>query len=193
VRERNLGNSRQSLEESVVKFVGRCVTKRVNTGSGCPRIVAAKALILACLIAPLAAAASDATLIRAKNLRSEAAEAARHGEPLLILYSRPNCPYCDEVRKVWLLPMSRDAKHPRLKVRQVDQDSDAALIDFAGKATTHAQFAASEKVSFVPVVAVYGPSGQRLAETIVGLRLRDFYGAYLDAQLDEARLHLRPH
>ena len=151
-----------------------------------------KALILACLTASLAVAAADSVLLPASDLRREAAEASKAGQPLLILYSRQNCPYCEEVRKIWLLPLNRDVKQNGIKMRQIDQDSEQPLIDFAGHRTTHARFAAAEKITFVPVVAVYGARGQPLAESIVGLRLRDFYGAYLDAQLDEARSRLRP-
>ena len=164
-----------------------------KTGAISVKIGAAKALILACLAVPLIATAADSALIAASDLRSEAAEAATRGQPLLILYSRQNCPYCEEVRKSWLLPLSRDSQKSGLKVRQIDQDSDQPLIDFAGQATTHARFTAAQKVAFVPVVSVYGPHAQVLAEPIVGLRLRDFYGAYLQAQIDEARARLRPY
>jgi len=190
-----LRNSRQSLGKCVDKYVsnvvGKCAAMLAKTGAAGVKTGAAKALILACLTIPLIATAADSALTAASDLRSEAAEAAKLGQPLLILYSRQNCPYCEEVRKSWLLPLSRDSQKSGLKVRQIDQDSDRPLIDFAGQATTHARFAAAEQVAFVPVVAVYGPHAQALAEPIVGLRLRDFYGAYLKTQLDEARARLR--
>ena len=179
-------NSRQSLDKIVDKIVGKCVKNLTNTG-------AARALILACLVLPLTGAAADATLILASDLRREAAEATQAGQPLLILYSRQNCTYCAEVRNSWLVPLSHDSRQSGLQVRQIDQDSDRPLIDFAGHSTTHARFAATEKIAFVPVVAVYDARGQHLAEAIVGLRLRDFYGTYLDALLDKARLHLHAH
>jgi len=194
-----LRNSRQGLGRCVAKCVVKCVVKCVNkhvaklakTGAARAKHGVIGALILACLAAPPAYPAQGLTLLPAADLRAEASEAARHGEPLLILYSRQNCPYCDEVRKIWLLPLGRDAKQSGLAIRQIDQDSDRPLIDFAGNPSTHARFAASRKITLVPVVAAYGPRGQRLADDIVGLRLRDFYGAYLDAQLDGARSRLR--
>jgi glutaredoxin len=204
-----LRNSRQSLRKYVEKYVekyvaksvdnyaGRYVDKRatslVNTGAARTITRTDKALILACLMAPLAVMAADSALLPAINLRHEAAAATKKGQPLLILYSRQNCPYCEEVRTTWLNSLSHDTRHSGLQVRQIDQDSERPLIDFSGRVTTHARFAAAENVSFVPVVAVYGARGQRLAESIVGLRLRDFYGAYLDTQLDEARARLRTH
>lgn len=181
-------NSRLSLEKGWLKVVAEGIARLAKTRTVLTVIQAA---ILACLTVPLACAAPDSTLIPASNLRREAAETAHHGQPLLILYSRENCPYCEEVRRTWLAPLAREAKQSGLKVRQIDQDSDQPLVDFAGKATTHSRFAAAQKISFVPVVAVYGPKGQLLAESIVGVRLRDFYNAYLEMQLDEARTRLR--
>ena len=162
-----------------------------NIAESALKRMANSALILTCLTLPLAAAAAGAALPAALDLRAESSEAAKNGQPLLILFSRPDCPYCDEVRDTWLRPLTRDPKQVKLKVRQIDQDSEQPLVDFAGRPTTHAAFAAAEKVKFVPVVVAYGPQGQRLADTIVGTRLPDFYGAYLANVLDEARARLR--
>lgn len=186
-------NSRRSLGKFVGRGVDGLVEKLAGKGSAekPAKRTAIRALILTCLLLPLAAAAAGSALPAALDLRSEAAEAARHGQPLLILFSRPDCPYCDEVRETWLHPLSRDPKQGRLGLRQVNQDSEQALVDFAGRSTTHAAFAVAEKVKLVPVVAVYGPRGQRLAEPIVGTRLPDFYGSYLSNMLEEARMRLR--
>jgi hypothetical protein len=78
-------------------------------------------------------------------------------------------------------------------VRQINQDSDAPLIDFRGQPTTHARFAAAEKVKLVPVVAFYGPTGQRLADPIVGARLPDFYQSYLEEAIEHAAAQIRHH
>ncbi len=37
----------------------------------------------------------------------------------------------------------------------------------------------------------YGPDGIVLAESIVGFRLADFYGAYLDRAIEEGRARLQ--
>ena len=41
----------------------------------------------------------------ATNLRTDAAEAGRRKVPILLLYSLAGCPYCDQVRRSFLLPM----------------------------------------------------------------------------------------
>lgn len=143
---------------------------------------------IACLFAWVllagVARAAGGGLTAAADLAAEARQAQRGGYPLVVLYSRRDCPYCETVRRDYLLPMLRQPRYrDRLIVRQVDIDSEAVLRDFAGNAVSHAEFARREKVKLVPVLAFYGPSGKPLAESIVGLRLADFYGAYLEDAL----------
>ena len=79
----------------------------------------------------------------------------------------------------------------RLVIREIGQDRDTPLTDFQGQPTTHAAFAAREKIKLVPVVAFYGPNGRKLAEPIVGARLPDFYQSYLDDAIDQASRQLK--
>lgn len=144
-------------------------------------------LLLAALLAGPAAAAD---LPPAVDLRAEAAAAARHGQPLVILYSRKDCRYCDSVR-TYLQPLLDSPGRRGLVVRQIDQDSAAPLRDFRGQAASHAGIAAGEKIKLVPVVAFYGPDGRVLAPPIVGARLADYYQSYLDAALEQAAQALR--
>jgi len=135
-------------------------------------------LLLLCLALP---AAHGHELPAALDLRSEAEQARRLGGPLIILFSRPDCQYCATVRRDYLQPLNANPSYRKqLLVRQINQDSSTPLIDFQGQKTTHAAFASGEKIKLVPVVAFYSPNGQQLTPAIAGLRLPDFYQAYLD-------------
>lgn len=142
------------------------------------------ALILACL--PLTAPAAP-QLAQASRLDAEARQAAKAGGPLIILYSRADCSFCKTIKRDFLGPLAVDPRYAgRVVVREVAQDSNAALTDFAGRDTTHARFAAAEKIRLVPVVAFYGPDGRQLHEPIVGARLPDFYQSYLEAAIEQS-------
>ena len=146
-------------------------------------------LILAC--SP--AAALDASGVQpARDLRAEAAAAARAGAPLMVIFSRDDCKFCKVIKRDYLEPMARQARYrDKLVIREVRQDSEQALNGFTGDSTTHARFARSEKVKLVPVVAFYGPDGKPLAEPIVGVRLPDFYQSYLDDGVEAASKKLQ--
>lgn len=149
-------------------------------------------LILAWLSLAAGAAQRPRPDLAAADLRAEAARAARGGGPLVILFSRRDCPYCETIRRRYLQPLADDPKfRGRLVIRQVNQDSAAALTGFRGEATSHGAFADGEKVTLVPVVAFYGPGGQPLAEPIVGTRLPDFYQGYLEAAIEQSMRRLK--
>jgi len=149
-------------------------------------------LLATLLLAPSLVLAQENALTAARDLRAEAEQAARHGGPLIVMYSRADCRFCEAIRRDYLKPLAADPRNKeRLLVRQVDQDSDAPLTGFRGEPTTHARLAASEKIKLVPVVAFYGPNGRRLAEPIVGSRLPDFYQGYLDDAIEQSRLALK--
>ena len=133
--------------------------------------------------------AAGTDLPAAQDLRADANKAARAGGPLIVVYSRKDCKYCETVKRDYLKPLTANPRYrDRVVIRQINQDSDAPLIDFRGEATTHARFAASEKIKLVPVVAFYVPQGKHLAEPIVGARLPDFYPSYLEESVEKSSL-----
>jgi thioredoxin-related protein len=147
-------------------------------------------LILACSAASVPAATD---LPAAVDLRAEAAQAAKAGGPLIVIYSRQDCKYCEAVKRDYLKPLAANPRfRDRVLIRQVNQDGDEqALTDFKGAPTTHARLALSEKVKLVPVVAFYGPDGRQLATPIVGARLPDFYQSYLEDAVEQSARSLK--
>ncbi len=161
-------------------------------GSLVRKCVALGMLILAWLAPASFAAGANPALPGARDLALEAASAERRGRALLVLFSQEGCPWCERVRREFLLPMSRNADYRgRIAFVQVDVDSDRALRDFGGSATTHAAFARANGVRLYPTVILFGTGGERLAEPLVGFTGSDFYGAYLDRRIDEAVARLR--
>ena len=147
-------------------------------------------LILAWLAAP-ALGATD--LPAAADLRSEAVQAAKAGGPLIVIYSRQDCKYCEAVKRDYLKPLAANPRYrDHVLIRQINQAGEAqALTDFKGAASTHAKVALAEKVKLVPVVAFYGPDGRKLAEPIVGARLPDFYQTYLEDAVEQSSRALK--
>ncbi len=143
-------------------------------------------------LSSLSGLAAGTDLPPAQDLRAEAERAAQAGGPLIVVFSRKDCKYCETVKRDYLKPLAADPRfRDRVVIRQVNQDSDAALVDFHGAATTHAQLARAEKIRLVPVVAFYGPQGKRLAEPIVGARLPDFYPSYLEESVEKSSQALK--
>jgi hypothetical protein len=142
------------------------------------------------LLLPGLALAKDTALPVPVSLPGAAQTAGAKREPLVILVSLPGCPYCEVVRRNYLLALQRDAG---LHAWQLNiNDKTTPLVGFDGKATTAAAQVAAWKAGFTPTVLFLGPRGQEIAERLVGLGSNDFYGAYLDERLATARKALSP-
>ncbi len=149
------------------------------------RWLRATALILSWL--PCAPGAAGEVIPLARDLAADARQMARSGAVMLVLYSQDGCPWCERARREYLIPLGRDpAWRRQLVLRQVDTDSAAELTDFAGRRTSHRAFARSEGAKLTPTLAVFGADGRRRGEPIVGFRLADFYGAYIEQALRAA-------
>ena len=142
------------------------------------------AAILACALSQTVAAQS---IDAARDLARSASEAAAARVPLLVFYSQPGCPYCDEARRNYLGPLNADpATRKTLRIVEIDITSEAPLMDFSGRKTTPRAFARSEQVHFVPVVAFVGARGESLAPPLIGLTVPDFYQTYLERRIEQA-------
>jgi thioredoxin-related protein len=128
----------------------------------------------------------------AHDLQRDARQAQREHSPVLIVFTRPHCAYCDRVIDYYLIPMQRhaDAAGPVL-IRQMDMTSSRKLVDFDGRKTTQRAFAHMLKVDFAPTVMVFTPDGKPGAKPLVGLGPEDYYGGYLDRAIEQARGKMR--
>jgi thioredoxin-related protein len=126
----------------------------------------------------------------ATDLAADARLAAARGVPLVVLYSRDDCSWCEKVRREHLTPLSHNPATPAV-IRELHMDRATALVDFAGRRTTSADFSKQVQAQFAPTVMFHGPDGAALAEPIVGFRLADFYAAYLDRAIEESRARLQ--
>lgn len=149
-------------------------------------------LLLACLPAALASP-RPADVAVARNLKHDARMAHQKGAPVLIVFTRPDCEYCDRVIHYYLIPMQGNPHYAdKVLIRRLDITSTHQLIDFAGRTTTDLRFAKSMGVNFAPTVMVFTPDGKPGARPLVGLGPEDYYGGYLDQAIDSARSKMRP-
>lgn len=143
------------------------------------------AALAGAVVLPALAFAKDSALPVPSSLPLAASAAAAKGEPLVLLVSLPGCPFCELVRRSYLLPARSDSG---LQAWQLDiTNSSTPLLAFGGKTTTAAQQISAWKATFTPTVLFLGPQGQELAERLVGIAVPDFYGAYLEERLASAR------
>lgn len=147
-----------------------------------------RGLLLAATALPVLHPAQAAELPQAHNLQEELAAAVARRQPLVIMVSLGGCPFCKVARNNYLAPMH---EQEGLHVAQVDMGSRDRLVDFLGATTTHGELVRQWKIRVAPTVLFFGRHGAEVAERLVGGYIPDFYGAYLDQRLEQARVSLR--
>ena len=148
--------------------------------------------ILAWLTTAWGYAQSDATIPSPQDFTVEAKAAQNRNLPILVLFMRSDCSYCERVLQEFLLPMQRNAEyHRKVIMRQIEISSDAKLCDFSGVLTTQEKFAQQNRVTLVPTIKLFDAQGHELTPPLVGLLTPDFYGGFLDQAIDEALAKVR--
>lgn len=90
------------------------------------------------------------------------------------------------------MPLLRDGNATQKPlIRQIEVNGTIAMRDFNGRTVTHAEFASRYKIKIAPVVMFFDAKGEMLTTPLVGAMIPDFYGAYFDAALAEAKSKLQ--
>jgi thioredoxin-related protein len=128
--------------------------------------------------------AAQSQLPVALSLPDELRQALATKFPLLVMVSLEGCPFCRIARENYLSPM-----HERqgLPVVQVDMRSKQLLKNFQGTMQTHDEWIRSMNVKVAPTVLFFGRGGVEIVERMAGGYIPDFYGAYLDERLLQAK------
>ena len=150
------------------------------------------AAILAC-VSSLSFAQQFAPIDIADDFVAIGKLSATRKAPIMLVFTRPECPYCARAKKEHLEPMRVSQSYGgKVIMREiVAADAKTVLRDFDGNATTHGEFARKYDVRSVPTVIVVDAQGKTLAEPIVGLTSTDFYNLYLEQAIDAGRIALR--
>lgn len=152
-----------------------------------------RSLLLACagvaaIVTSPFARAADAVLPAPASLADALAKALQIGQPLVVMVSLANCPYCRMARNNYLEPLRREEGLP---VVQIDMRSAVPVLDFQRVATTHDHLVRAWEVKVAPSVLFFGQRGREVAERLQGAYIEDFYGAYLEQRLQQARTALK--
>ncbi|GAA0683771.1 hypothetical protein GCM10009104_06220 [Marinobacterium maritimum] len=114
-------------------------------------------------------------------LRDTQAEA----QVLILLFSQPECGYCDQVRDGFLLPLQQQQR-PELVIRELKVPGFEDVRNRDNQVMTPRAFAQSYAINFYPSVLMLSLDGAPLTEPLVGISSVDFYGYYLDQAIEQA-------
>lgn len=107
---------------------------------------------------------------------------------VVVLFSLPDCAYCEKVRQQSLRHIHTDPNYKgRVAVYEIDfSDSKRSFIWFDGISYTGKSIAGPLNVKFSPTVMVFTDKGAVAGKPLLGASLPEFYGAYLDELIKAA-------
>lgn len=127
-------------------------------------------------------------LPRAESWAPTLAQGARAGQPVMVLWGTPGCPWCAALRAEVIIHVWREASQRGVQVFEFDLTDRTPLRQ--QPEVSPAALARQLGIRVSPTVSFHGPGGE-LAERLVGYASRDFYPAYLDERLAQARTRLK--
>ncbi|HEX4917170.1 MAG TPA: thioredoxin fold domain-containing protein [Limnobacter sp.] len=139
-------------------------------------------LLLWCVCSPAALAAGGRQLPWPVDLSKQSAPA------VVVLFSLPNCAYCEKVRQQTLLYLETDSRYQgRVRVFEVDfQDRQRRFVWFDARQYNGLDLGQLLNVKFSPTVMVFDHQGGVVGKPLLGAGLPDFYGAYVDELIRSA-------
>jgi len=127
----------------------------------------------------------------AENLQQTAAENGRD-KVYLIMFGAEHCPFCFEMRDLYLEPMLTDPNYTeKVVIREVEIDQNSPMVDFDGNKTLQSVYARRFGVFLTPTLAFLDSKGREMAEKIVGLGDENYFTYYLDEAIDKALEKIR--
>lgn len=126
------------------------------------------------------AIAYELTLPVAKNFFTDSQKAWENQTPILIMFSIPNCEYCEKVKEDVIGPMAdMDEYRQKIIIRHINANSFDEINNFYNEKVSHNEFAFQRGINFFPTVLLVDQYGIPL-EKMIGALGEDYYWTDLD-------------
>lgn len=122
----------------------------------------------------------------AERLSAALADARRTLVVVAGLFTSERCPYCVAVKKDQLGPRMRSSVAPTLVVVEFDIDDNRLFTLPDRLQITPTEFGKRLGFSLTPTLFMPDRQANPIAKPLVGYSSRDFYGAYLEEQIQTA-------
>jgi thioredoxin-related protein len=128
---------------------------------------------------------------QAMNLEKTGQVARNKHSPVVLVVISDSCPYCKRLEEEVLRPLMISGDYvDRIQLQILNKDQHNYRVDFDGVQRSPDSIADRYRIRLVPTVLLLGPDGEELAERLVGINVIDYYWAYLDQAIEQARARL---
>ena len=140
----------------------------------------------------LICATARAELVPVAGDFQRTAQASGGDKVYIIMFGAENCPFCFEMKDLYLEPMLTDPDYtPKVVIREVEIDKDTPMVDFEGNKTLQSVYARRFGVYLTPTLVFLDSHGKQMAKKIVGLGNENYFSYYLDEAINNALKKIR--
>lgn len=130
--------------------------------------------------------AEELSLPVAKNFFIDSQKVWKQKTPILIMFSIPDCPYCEKIKEDVIGPMAKIKEYQdKVIIRNVNAQSFDDLTNFYNEEVTHNEFAFKYAVKFFPTVILVDNYGASLGK-IIGVSSEEYYWTDLDDMIEKS-------
>ena len=105
---------------------------------------------------------------------------------LVLMLHAEFCPYCELMDSDILSPMIKSGEYvDKVLIRKLQVDEARDIKDFTGKVVEPSDMAAKYGSFVTPTLVFLDSQGNERAKQMVGINTVEFFGAYLDAEIDK--------
>lgn len=130
-------------------------------------------------------------LMDAKNFFTDGQLSKRKKIPILVMFSEPDCRYCELVMREVIEPISELEEYEnKVILRHVIYSSLVEIIDFSNQSNNHSRFSFQYGAKFYPVLMLLDNEG-KILEKKIGVTLIETYWTELDTLIAKATQQLK--
>lgn len=144
--------------------------------------------LLLLLASPAKADSNVPMLAELTDLEADLAYIQEEQIPLMLFFHASYCGFCIKANEAYLEPMSEEERNQgEFIIRRVGVDFNDELLDANGETTRARTLARDLNARIVPNVIMFGPDGEQLGKSIVGINVEEFYYHYLQRAVRTAK------
>jgi len=143
------------------------------------------------LLASSVFASEDSSVIEESDFQQLSIEMKNKNVGLVLMLHAEFCHYCELMDSDILSPMVKSGEYTdKVLIRKLQVDEARDIKDFTGKVVEPSDMAAVYGSFVTPTLVFLDSKGKERAKQMVGINTVEFFGAYLDAEIEKLQKNI---
>lgn len=138
------------------------------------------------------ASESTSALLEESDFQALSAELKKKSLGLVLMFHAEHCPYCALMENEILSPMIKSGEYTnKVIIRKLQIDEARDIKDFDGSVIEPSDISDRYNTVVTPTLVFLDYSGKEKAKAMVGINTVDYFGVYLDEEIEKLRANIK--